>query len=166
MKKLVIIAIAIVILFSSCAPKLMSVERRVYPYVMDLRQYSQEGFFVSPTDYIGLFEPIADITMEVFPSEKDEIVKVYITWKGDIPYSEELERKYGKPQEIKKRIKERISSEELLKIIVDYAKNMGADALVNVKIHRETYTYTTPAMGRPETEILWYECHGFAIKRK
>lgn len=163
MKNLIILSLSSFLCFG-CSTKLIPTERKVYTYVFDFRDYNKEGFFISTTPYIGLYDPLGEINIHVYPAK--EVVE-----KGGVFTEIEIGVLFGKPQKqdvyepkTEKLITEIISTDELLRIIVDEAKKLGADGLVNASIKDESYSYFVD--GNIRTEFLYYKLSGLAIKRK
>ena len=147
MKKLVFILL-ISIFLPSCAKKLYPVERKAVTAVIDFRKYNAEGFFISSTPYVGLYDPLGKINIAVFPAKKVKPASVLSM------YTDVYE-------------KEVISYNELLEILVNEAKKLGADGLVNMSIDEENYKYISDTKnGTIKTEFLYYSLNGLAIKRK
>jgi len=154
MKKVVII-IVLATLVSSCAPKLYPSKREVITVVLDYRKYNDDGFFISSTPFIGAYEPLGDIKIVVFPGKyfvyKDVNIQKNTQGDVDLPFRKTLEV-------------EKIQFDELLEIMVNEAKKLGADGLANMTIREESHTYTVDNVVK--TEILYYNLSGLAIKRK
>ena len=140
--------IAVVSFFSACSPKLT--KRETYPYVFDFREYTQSGFFLSPSPYVGTFDPVGEIIIYVLPAKvKNTEIHDY-----------EIGTLFGKPKagsEFKTTIiSEKISKDELLTILVEEAKSLGADGIVNLSISDGTRIIEGKS---------YYILSGFAIKR-
>jgi len=111
---------------------------------LDLRPYSEEGFFVSSTSYNGWYEPLCEIDIAVQPATTVKVMS-YTNYRY--------------------LANENISLDELLRMMVDEAKKYGADGLVNVKINEEerevSYRYNTYKQKLP-----YFVLTGLAIRRK
>lgn len=144
MKKF-IYTIAIAIIASSCGV-LKPTERTVDLYFADYREFAEEGFLISPDSYTYDFESLGEIEMVITPAIK----------------------KYGEEGDYGPRGTfldyEEISHNELVKLAVEEAKKMGADAIVNFSITKTPIAakdvWGTYASGSK------YLIKGFCIKRK
>ena len=146
MKNLAFYAVAVstlAVFIPSCStPKLSPTQRVVVTTVLDFRQYNEEGFFVSSTPYVGLYDPVGQITVAILPAKSVKMVSVEpeknryssVTVRTEYVYENEI-----------------IATDELLEIIVSEAKKLGADGIVSVRLDETgSYHYLT----------------GLAIKRK
>jgi uncharacterized protein YbjQ (UPF0145 family) len=144
MKKIIVFILVSIFVFG-CAPK--PTKRVVKTYVFDFREYSNSGFFISSTPYIGMFDPIGEIVIHVYPA-KDVTTINPERFEGDNTVV----------------VEETISPNELLDILVKEAKVLGADGIVNMSISDETHNYVHN--GNVKTIFWRYRLSGFAIKRK
>jgi uncharacterized protein YbjQ (UPF0145 family) len=125
MKRIVFITIACILL-ASCAPKLYPTDRTVHVGVIDLRKYTDDNFFISFTPYVGEFDPIGFLSVEIVPAQK--ITDAVVT-----------EVEYGfAPMEktVKVLAEEEISYQELLDMLVGESKKLEANAVVNIKVEK------------------------------
>ena len=136
MKK--IIFILPFLLFACAVPK---PSRSVNEYFYDFRSYAKEGFFITPNSYTQPNTPIGLITIEVYPGYKKKEVDVE-DYDGNfkaINYT-----------------KERLSGQELLKILVLFTQEKGANGLSN---------FDSKIIYSPNSdEVEKYVLSGFAIK--
>ena len=155
MKNIIVLAL-FSLCFLGCSQK--PTKREVITYVFDFREHTKSGFFISPTPYIGLFDPVGEINIRVYPAK---------TVRNDVS-EYEVGVLFGKSRTGTESnttyITEKITPDELLNILVDEAKALGADGIVNVSIRDETATRASG--GKVITEFLYYKLSGFAIKRK
>jgi len=138
MKKLVlyiVVTSTLVVSISSCSPRLSPTERVVISTVLDFRKYNAEGFFISSTPYMGLYDPLGQIRIGIIPAKTVKVTTIdpvrnrYSSATTTTTYEYENEE---------------IVTDELLAIIVSEAKKLGADGVVNVTISRsESYHYLT-----------------------
>lgn len=144
---------------SSCAvstPKntttLKTTERRIEVYAYDFRPYTAKGFYFSPNPYPGNFEPIGQLTINVFPALKLKTEKIY-------------SQSYGGGEDENVQLEtEKITTEQILDIAFNKTKEMGGDAIVNFKIR---WIKEPTMFGASVSQYLdHYEIEGFAIKRK
>ena len=117
----------ILILFS-CAPQksLMTFE------ICDYKKYNDAGFFISPDAYNGKYKPLGQIYLTIKPSSiEDPDNKMHL-------------------------ILEEFSNEQILALLTNKAKEMGANGLVDFKITRNYYWISKT--------IKSYNVSGFAVK--
>lgn len=111
-------------------------------YFLDYREFSKEGFLLSPYEYTGEYESIGEIQVKIIPAKiKNE---VYDYQGNQLSSGSYL-------------VQEKISGTEMARIAVDKAKELGASGLVNFKI--DTYPIDT-------TSWVYYIISGFCINRK
>jgi len=135
--------IAFILPFLLFACKVQKPPRSVVEYFYDFRPYSNEGFFITPNSYNQPHTPIGLITIEVYPGYKKEEVEV-----GDYD---------GNFMAIK-HTREKLSGDELLKILVLFSKTKGANGLSN---------FDSKIIYIPDSnEVEKYILSGFAIKIK
>lgn len=147
MKKVFII-IAAALLFASCST-LRPTQRVSQTIFSDYRQYTEQGFLISPNAYPGEFDAVGEINLIVTPAlVKTEIQSLYAgggTRMG-IAY-------------------EKISYDELVAMAVKEAKGKGADALVNFAIDVQEISSVDKMYGGYTTGYKYY-VKGYCIKRK
>ena len=131
MKKAVLVGIMVVMAMVSCTTQteIVTNEKQVNEYAIDLGKYSQEGFFVSQSDYFGDFKPIRIVEMEFVPETSEDVNLV------------------GKWNEHAKMVFDTIRSntqvlsewnlQEAMDKVVEKGKKLGADGIVNVKFRFE-----------------------------
>lgn len=155
MKKFILIIPLFIVLLSSCSTtkKLVPRERIIHTFYFDFSQYAKEGFLISPNSYVGEFESCGVLELEVIPEKK--------VTKGKTVYSSS-DNSYTQEEYL---IEEKITGEELLKLIVEKAKLKGGNAIVNFKMSSTSYdTYSPEAQDILTTKF--YSVEGFVIKRK
>jgi hypothetical protein len=115
--------------------------------MFDFREHAKNGFFISSTPYIGNFDPVGEITVHVIPAQNADKVTSAVDGMPVIKYAEE-----------------EINYQELLDIIVDKAKSVEADALVNLNFSKEKGQRITE--GKTTYIATVHILKGFAIKRR
>ena len=124
MKKLILVAIfTFAFVIQGCSPKLSP--RLVEASFFDFRKFTSEGFFLSPDPYTREFTPCGELFIVVHPAD---IKSTGINKDKSLDDSV-----YDSSNPIGSVIKERISSEELLELIVSKAKEVGANGIANFK---------------------------------
>jgi len=148
--------ILIIIVNYSCSTTRNLAQRQVNVFYSDYSKYAKEGFMITPDMYTGKYEACGEISIDVFPGEllKEEVDK-----------RDEKEAIYS-PSTNKYIVKENISNDELIKMAVDKAKEVGANALVNFKCLNVSYTYYSTTLNMVVTSFSHFEVSGFAIKRQ
>ena len=130
------------ILMASCS--VMTHERIIETKFMDFRPYSDAGFFLSPDPYPGEFEALGEVLVKVTPAVTKKTMSLGGKYGDGVYASSGL-------------VKEEISGEELIDLVVKAALEKGADGLADFQcdvICDETGVVTR------------YEVSGLAIKRK
>ena len=151
MKKLSLLLVFAALIMQSCSPKLMP--REVRTAFFDYRKHADEGFFLSPDPYTGAFTPCGEVFITIKPGDvKGPAKMVYDPGSQSYVTESQIRR-------------EEISSEELLLIAVNKAKEFGANGLVNFKCLVVNSTYYNPALKSVQTIFSHYEISGYAIKR-
>lgn len=155
MKKILFIP-AFLIIVSSCSvsSKLTPRDRIVLESYYDYSEFAKSGFLISPDPYQGEFEPCGEISIDIYPAKiikkgKDKFNPAMNTYESNSYLTEED-----------------ISSQELLKIIVEKAKDSGADALTNFRAKAIKDSYYNATIHQYIEYFSHYELTGFAIKRK
>ena len=134
--------------FPSCAPKILPTDRKVITRVLDFRKFNEEGFFISTTPYIGLYDPTGEIRLTIYPATSVE--------KGFASELASYTTIFLKNEDI--------TTYDLLKIIVDEAKKLGADGIVNTRIDEEMRDIMK---GKVKIgELAYFRLTALAIKRK
>lgn len=104
----ILLLLAAALTIASCSPKIYP--RTITVGFADFRPYVEEGFFLSPDPYPGDFESLGEISIKIVPGLR----KYY---RPDIRYETE-----------------KISVDEVLKIAVSEARELGADGIVDMRI--------------------------------
>lgn len=147
MKQKIIISISIVISFIiiSCSrPSHIAKEVNYYGY--DFRKYSSQNFLFTPEKYIGEYESVGLLEVEIFPeifTAKDDNDETYYPW----------EKAFGTYHA------RNISPQEILDSLFVLSKDMGANAVMNFQIIKATKNFHNLI-------IEGIRANGFAIKRK
>lgn len=121
-------AAAAVLTLTGCGTSLAH-DRAVSIGFADFRPYISAGFWISPGQYNGKFEPIGELSIRIYPAIK-------ATTEGDGVY---MTTGYAP---------ERIGADELLEIAYKAAKEKGANGIADYKTHiqgdglAETYIIT------------------------
>jgi hypothetical protein len=117
-------------------------EKNVSAAFLDFRPYTSSGFFISGGPYRGDFDPIGDIEIRVDPKTVRN---------GD-------RRKASDPVYLVETVKH----QELINLAVEYAKSVGADALVNFRITAVEYEADIVF----DNPVNYYLITGSCISRK
>jgi len=128
-------------------------ERKIITSVLDFRKYNDEGFFITKDKYYGEYNPLGDISIIISPAKR--LARYHI--QGDNYDTQGLNY-------IRILVTENIDSNELLEILVNEAKTLGADALVELSIKSQYQEKIVD--GKSNIEILYHDLSGLAIKRK
>lgn len=155
MKKLLFIfPICLLIGLSGCSPKLTPTPRVIEEMYFDYAPFARTGFLISPDPYPSEFEACGEILIKVQPAK---IIKkgkqVYDAVNGSYFSNDYL-------------ASEDIAPEIMLKMAVDNAKKVGANALVNFKCIAKYDSYYSTVLVSYVNILSHYEISGFAIKRK
>lgn len=155
-KRLLVLPIILMLGLSACSPKVVPAVRKTSVSFFDFSKYANEGFMISPNQYIGEFEPCGELYIKIIPGEvlKKNVKKSNYSKNDDLIYQSTQESNLN-PEDL---IQEIISPDELLKEAVSQAKKRGANAIVNFNCV-EIYPYNS-------FNTLYYQITGFAIKRK
>lgn len=139
MKKALVI-LASLMLITSCAT-IKPAQRIVTTGFIDYQEFSKEEFMLSPDPYIGEFEPIGELKINIVPALKSSQV-----WGQSAKITREL-----------------VTYQEMAQIAVSKAKGIGADALVNFEIKIEP---RYPTRKDKNWCNIQYFVSGFCIDRK
>ena len=153
MKKLLLVIPIFLTLLTCCGTtsNLIPSERKSYVFFLDFREYTEQGFLISPDYYQGKFKACGELSIIIHPAEK--ITKfggktnIYGVYE---PATNALTR-------------EQISGKELLNLAVVEAKKIGANAIVNFKCNEVSNSYFSAQLGKNITEFSHYEISGFCI---
>lgn len=137
--------ILIIIVNYSCSTSRQLAQRQVNVFYSDYSKYAKEGFMITPDMYTGNYEACGELSIEVYPGES--LQKETNTGDRESVY-EQSTFQYV--------VKEKVSGEELLKMAVDKAKEVGANALVNFKCVVVNSSYYSPALNRVVTYLSHY----------
>lgn len=136
----------LIIIFTSC---------NVYdPYIIsnhtiDFSSYSKEGFFITESNSVSFeYEPIGSIITEVYSGYNAEEIKI-----------KEENEIYGEiTKTIKKGVYVKASPDDAIYFLIEQAKELGANGIINLKIQ--------PVSSKNEYKIIGYYVTGMAIKKK
>lgn len=131
MKKCVIFIIA-AIAICGCGTSQQTYDRYVDTHLLDYRPYTEAGFFISPNSYPGVYSPVGDILIRVFPAvylkDNNKVLSAKTGGYDDGIYSRSND---AAPNSGTKT--EEISSSELLDIAVGEALKLGANGISNFR---------------------------------
>lgn len=144
MKK--IIFFVMLLFASSCA-----VQYNEAYYLADFRPYTDEGFIISPlSSYPASYQPLATICIEFTPGCDRTLVN-----------GKEVDKKFNDdiylPAPRKQQQWHHPTQDEMLKKLVDYAKSIGANGLLNY--HFEAIR----PIKSNYNEVLYYRLTAFAV---
>lgn len=116
MKKLLLLVITSII--TSCA---VTTPYQEYRYILDFRPYLNEGFEIYSTPIINeSYECLANITLEIIPGTKVETIRgVAVT---------------GSTFSEKVNVNVKLSTDNMLKKFVQYAKDLGANGILDMQM--------------------------------
>jgi hypothetical protein len=161
MKKLILLAVTTVFLFTGCVEL---AEMSFYPGEenltgVDFRKYTNKGFLVTPEKYLGNYESIGLLTYELIPASS------YRKTGRQINENHIAGSTSGGPQfyDIYKWIDQDVDVQMALDSLVNICIDDGADALMNLK--REFIFREHTGVKNPHT-VIGVSISGFAIKRK
>lgn len=139
MKKIAVF-VFLALLLQSCST-FIPASRTTTSMFLDYRSYMSEGFFISPDPYPGICETLGELAVEVVPAQM-EIDELSVAYFDGVFYRNM--KYYGY---------ERIPYNALLDAAVKEARSLGADGIVNLKIHKS------------EGVRIYYMVSGVCIKR-
>lgn len=113
----------------------------------DFREYTDEGFLITPESYTGEYQSIGMLTARMSP----EIKKEYEMGDNFEDYNE-VNDSAGR-----KWIVEKPDTEQAIRTMYERAQAMGADAIINFNVYAEQMS-----VGVPASAVI---VEGFAIKR-
>lgn len=150
MKKLLLI-LASAVMLASCGvvPQIEDRERKVYTMFQDFRPFEEQGFLITPNTYTGDYSACGLLAIYVTPAR--EVTNNRTPGQTN---------KYGNYEAGYSTVTvdvEEISSQEIISIAVEKAKELGADAISN-------FSYSVEYGA--EDNIVLYKVSGFCIKRK
>jgi hypothetical protein len=145
------ILFTILFLFNCATQRLVHVPERLTTLILDLSRYSAEGFFITPYEYQADYESIGLINTIIMPEATREKID---TGRKD----EEGNTVYKKVW-----VLGNVSAQEAIADMVEGAKTLGADAIMEFSIKEKAEQYFDPVS--PLT-VQGFELSGFAIKRK
>lgn len=120
--KIVLLLTIISVILTSCS---VGRETAAVSYFLDYRPYSKQGFFISQNPYPGEYTPIGEMKVIVYP----EIEKVKKKIGDDGVYNTS---EYRTALDYKS-----LSNDKLLEIVVQKAKEKGANGICNLKWEQE-----------------------------
>lgn len=129
-----IILLSLALITTSCAMMAPQQQKEIVTF-LDYRPYTEAGFFISPNNYTGKFEPIGQLDIVVYPERVTD--GFYISYKE-------------------------VSTNELLEKAVKNSLGKGANGISNFKITRVTNTITSRYGS--STSLAYYEISGFLIR--
>lgn len=153
MKKTLLI-LASAVLLASCGnisqiPQIEDKERKVYVMFQDFRPFEEQGFLITPNTYTGEYSACGLLAIYVTPERK----VTYNRTPGQTNNYGNYEVGYTTVTVDT----EEISSQEIISIAVEKAKELGADVISN-------FSYSVEYGA--EDAIILYKVSGFCVKRK
>ncbi len=142
-----LIALALTIYFIGCSAE-KDLGKKVYVYGYNFSDYTKQGFLFTPEQYLGEYESIGILEVEIYPEINPQGKRVN-------QYGAE---NYG---EIPKWVYYPVQTKEVLDSLFNIGRRMGADAVVRLEITdvaQERTRFLYPIPGK--------RASGFAIKRK
>lgn len=152
MKKLLFV-LASAVLLVSCGTVAQDTKRIVDIGFLDFRPYTEQGFLLTPNMYTGEYTACGLLEVNVFPAKKAHNSPGHTNEYGNYVIGSSTVTV------------EEISSQELISLAVDTAKELGADAICNFKCVSHYNNYFDGS-GHSRQEFSHYEISGFCIKRK
>jgi len=144
MEKLQIL-LTLTILSISCSPSLTSISKQITVTSFDFTKYNDEEFLFTPDNYLGDYESIGLLSVEILP----ELKKVSgQNLKPGQFYSPDMLWEYVA-----------VSSGEILDTLYSKAKSLGADSIVHLNFEIINLVYRN-------VSVPGIRASGFAIKRK
>lgn len=144
------ILFAAFLLLAGCSSSGYEMEKTVLFSGYDFSKYYQKGFLFTPEQYLGDYESIGLLEVEILPDVRRATDSYQgAGWKR-VASSENMNIYWDYSI---------VSTDEVLEAFYEKAKNMGADAVVRLKFDVKFYN---------NGEILYpsTSASGFAIKRK
>lgn len=161
MKKNLLIIIVLGLITSCISPReLKNISEKRNFYAIDFREYSKNGFLITPEKYIGDYQSIGIVRFEVYPGASYTVVERKVNPNYNPNTTGPNSSKY---YDVKEWIVRKISMQDALDGIFEKCKEMGADALVNFKMDYDAVPYD--GISNPVV-INGYIITGYAIKRK
>lgn len=154
MKKLLLIS-AMAVLLASCGSvsQIEERDRSVYVMFQDFRPFEKEGFLLTPNMYSGEYSACGLLEIHVFPAKKADNKPGHTNQYGNYVIGSRTVKT------------ETITSDELIAIAVEKARELGADAICNFSCEAKYETYSDGQGNRYEV-FSHYEISGFCIVRK
>lgn len=149
-KTIFLLSILSTFLLLSCAPKF---PYRVNTYGVDFREHATQGFFITESNSVSFdYEPVG--TVQLYFTSGYEVIKGK---KESGRYTDqELQKlKYGDYVEA--------TYAEALQMLVEDAKALGANGIINVKFHFQDGSYDI--RGKPVFPPSKVSVSGMAIKK-
>lgn len=129
-----IVLLSLAMLATSCAIMAPQQQKEIVNF-LDYRPYTDAGFFISPYNYTGKFEPIGQLDIVVYPEEVTD--GIYTS-------------------------KKEIATSDLLEKAVKHTLGKGANGIANLKISR--IVHTTSTRYGSVSALSHYEVSGFLIR--
>lgn len=148
MKYLLIISITFPLLLNACSYG-SPVSKKIFFYGYDFTSYTEKGFLFTPEQYLGDYDAIGLLKLEIIPEVRQIFYGTRATEQG-------WETIIGNTRQWQ--VKE-ISSKQLLDSLYNKAVSMGADAVVRFSLNSTSHY-------NGDVTFNGLEVSGFAIKRK
>ena len=158
MKKIFIVMMTAMFL-TGCGTLNTVRDRIVIKSFYDYSAYTNEGFFISPNQYVGEHQPIGELFIEVIPA----IVPIKSTKSSaNSPKKEFSDGIYSSQPSLIRTTTEKLEPEELLEMAVSEAVRRGANGISNFEV-KAVYTTTVTKTSTIKT-LSHYEISGLCIK--
>lgn len=154
MKKIFLIALLSVLLFSCMEPK--TIQREDNYSSIDFTKYTEKGFLITTLNTTSDYESIGLISYKVFPAWYFTRIKNIIDVKknGSAPIITQF-----------RIISESITTSEIMDTLYNKCIEMGANGIIDFKIETISKTHTFFTFPKSVT-LEGYLIRGLAIKRK
>lgn len=114
------------LLFCGCSTTNCPTDRRVVTHLYDFREYAENDFFISTGEYHGKFMVLADIDIDIRPATIETRKKET----DNVSYGE---------YDVSECKTEEITGDEIIRMMHDKAREMGADGITNLRINEEYF---------------------------
>lgn len=170
MKKIFLILAAAMAVTACSAPMInLTLGRQSSLYYIDYSKYAQEGFLILPYPYQGEFDALGELAMEVNPavavsgdgwhrSKSHNYMSPVNSFFRDTPYFRADTTLSSFTPRLAVPL-EKNMPDDLVRMAVDEARSLGADAIVNFRIE-----YFDDGVGPDDRE--GYIVSGFLIRRR
>mgnify|MGYP000093520912 CR=1 FL=1 len=139
-------------LFTSCAPSINKINGNTKYYLIDFREYTKKGFYLSPVNTTKPFTPIGLVQVNLTQSAKLKTIR----------NGNDLN---GEPKFYKSWVKDTVNIQTAIDSLVNLAKSINANGIINFESSIR-YDYPLDKMNNTNKgpSILIVEVSGFAVK--